>query len=258
MKIDTVTLESNHIEAIGFDLFNTLITVKPQALEQAMDCLWKSLGRSSIDVDNDQMKKAHHQIAREYLHKARQTGQETHNRFWIRDSLALLGHNLSANDQRIADAVEAYFSAFYEHSCLIPKTFNMLSKLKANYRLGLLSNFTHAPAAKNILEKHKLSPFFDALLISGDLGYRKPHQIAFNALLDKLGVSKERCIYIGDDPECDIDGAWEAGIESIWMTYVRDAKIPLAPGPDLQKAKTPQKETPRISSWEELSALLPD
>ena len=51
----------------------------------------------------------------------------------------------------------------------------MLGELKERYRLGLLSNFTHAPAAKEIIDGVGLASLFDVVLISGDLGYRNPH-----------------------------------------------------------------------------------
>ena len=226
-------------------------------MDIAMERLWSSLCRSSITVDFERLIQEHQQAAQEYLQTARQNGRETHNRFWLSTALFRLGQNIRADDPRISDAIEAYFSAFCDHSCLIPDTIRMLSILKEHYCLGILSNFTHAPVVKKMLGDLQLTQYFQALLISDEIGYRKPKEIVFKSLLQALNVDKDKLIYIGDDPECDIDGAYEAGIEPIWMTYVRDSNIPMAPGPDSKKRQIPLNQTHRISSWSELLHLLP-
>jgi putative hydrolase of the HAD superfamily len=132
----------------------------------------------------------------------------------------------------------------------------MLQALKDRYRLGLLSNFTHAPAAKNIIEHVGLNHSFHVVLISGDLGFRKPHPSVFRQLIDRLGVEKNQILYVGDDPEADITGASQAGIKPVWTTYVRDNNIPSAPGIRIGSIETPDREVPRISTWEDLFSLL--
>jgi len=49
----------NHIRAIGFDLFNTLITAEPQTLNEAMSRLISSLQQSGLKLENEPFKEAH-------------------------------------------------------------------------------------------------------------------------------------------------------------------------------------------------------
>jgi len=132
----------------------------------------------------------------------------------------------------------------------------MLSTLKNIYRLGLLTNFTHGPAAREIIDTLGLSPFFDVVLISGELGYRKPHPFVFHQLIEHLGVEKEQILYVGDDPEPDISGAQEAGLQSVLTTYVRDQNIPFVPGILFRDDERLDCEVPKISTWNELLSLL--
>ena len=90
----------------------------------------------------------------------------------------------------------------------------MLSRLKESHFLGLLSNFTHPPAARKIIQQAGLTGFFHVVLISGDLGYRKPHPAVFDRLAEQLNVKKNQILYIGDDPEADVIGAQQAGLRS--------------------------------------------
>ena len=246
----------NHIKALGFDLFNTLITVRPDALTAALERLTGSLGANDIAVDIGTFSRDHRRAAFRFIKATRRDGRETHNRYWISAALKEQGYEVSPEDPRLAEAVDAYFSAFFDFSTLIPGTKAMLASLKQSYPLGLLSNFTHAPAAKTLLDNLGLSTFFDLILISGEVGYRKPHPFIFERLSAGLGFSPEQIAYIGDDPEPDVEGAINAGLQPIWMTYVRDMNIPFAPGVASEQAVGVDGGVPRISEWNELCALL--
>jgi putative hydrolase of the HAD superfamily len=247
----------NHITAIGFDLFNTLVTVEPRTLAEAMERLIQNLRKSGFSIEEEPFKKAYREKALYFVERARQDGRETHNRFWISAALDEEGHSITPNDPRIGEAVECYFSAFYDNTYLIPGTDAMLKALQDRYSLGLLSNFTHGPAAREIIRRTGLTPYFKTILISGELGFRKPHHIVFQRLIEDLGAHSEQILYIGDDPDPDIHGAKRAGLHPIWMTYVQDNRVPLLRGGLLQgNAERPDFDTPRISSWQDLFPLL--
>lgn len=245
-----------HLKAIGFDLFNTLLTIEPSALEHAVERLTFSLNISGISVEEDSFKKAHREAALRFINETRRDGRETHNRFWISAALMSQEYEIEPDDSRIAAAVDAYFSAFMGRCHLIPGTTEMLKSLKGVYRLGLLSNFTHPPAMREIIDSLGLTPHFDVVLISGELGYRKPHPLVFRLLIEELGVKRSQILYIGDDPEPDIVGARRAGIRPLWFTYVRDKGIPSTPGIAGMMAEDPGDDVMRISEWTDLLSLL--
>ena len=246
----------NRIKAVGFDLFNTMITVEPHALDEAENRLTRSVQQSGLALEHEPFKQAHREASLRFIRETRRDGRETHNRFWVSAALQSQGYNVPPDDPRIAIAVDAYFSAFLPYCHLIPGTSEMLSKLKGVYRLGLLSNFTHAPAAKEIIDGVGLASLFDVVLISGDLGYRKPHPLVFRQLIEQLRVEKDEIIYVGDDPEPDITGAQRAGLQPVWTTYVRDRNIPPAPGVLSRSSEKADCNVPRISTWKELMTLL--
>jgi putative hydrolase of the HAD superfamily len=246
----------NQIKAIGFDLFNTLITVEPQTLKEAHGRLFNSLIESGFQLEEDAFRKAHRQAAMDHLAECQKDGRETHNRFWISAALADQGYAISPDDLRIAAAVEAYFSAFLDFCHLIPGTGYMLETVKKRYRLGLLTNFTHGPAARHILNFLGITPFFGTILISGELGYRKPHPSVFLKLVEQLGLEAGQILYVGDDPEPDIKGARAVGLQPVWTTYVMDHQIPYARGILTGVPESPDPPFLRISTWQDLLSLL--
>jgi putative hydrolase of the HAD superfamily len=246
----------DHIKAVGFDLFNTLIHVEPDTLKEASQRLIFSLRQSGLVLEDEAFQKAHLKAALRFVEQSKRDGRETHNRFWISAALEELGYAVAPDDVRISKAVEAYFSAFFDSCRLIPGTLEMLEALKAPYRLGLLSNFTHAPAGKTILDLMGLAPHFEVILISGDLGYRKPHPLVFRRLVEGLRVDKAEILYVGDDPEPDIYGALQAGLQPVWSTYIRDRNIPHGSGVLSRGNQTPEGDIPKISTWPDLLSML--
>lgn len=244
------------IKAIGFDLFDTLIIVKGPALSDALSRLIAILKKQGFVFDDAEFVEVYRQAARQLIAETRKDGRETHNRFWISTALRQLGYDISPDDPRIATAVNHYFNTFNDYISLIPGVREMLQKLKGNYRLGLLSNFTHAPAAHALLKALSLTDFFDVILISGEIGYRKPHPFVFTELHKRLGVAPSELLYVGDNPEDDIEGALRSGIQPVWMKYTWQRNNNFAnrfsPMPD----KLPDESIPAIEHWEELFALL--
>jgi len=68
------------------------------------------------------------------------------------------------------------------------------------------------------------------ILVSGELGLSKPDAAAFAKLVDVLGVERDACWYVGDNPKTDIAGAKAAGLHAVWLdegvAYPRDAVAP--------------------------------
>ncbi len=245
------------IKAIGFDLFNTLIVARPNTLVEALERLMDSLMGKGIHFKREDFKKLYTQAVISFIQEARKTGKETHNRFWIAKALYELGYPLSPHGPEVASAIEAYFSAFFEYCRLIPGTQEALGILAGNYPLGLLTNFTDAEVGKRLVKHFDLEGFFSAVVISGEIGYRKPHPRTFQVLMAEMGFEASDLVYVGDDPAPDIEGARKAGIRPVWFTYAQDhgvRNIPMAFPTDLTEPNIP---VIRVSTWEEFLSLFP-
>jgi putative hydrolase of the HAD superfamily len=57
----------------------------------------------------------------------------------------------------------------------------------------------------------------DIILVSGEEGVAKPETAIFHRAAERLGVSPERCVFVGDNPVADVDGARRAGMLDIWI-----------------------------------------
>ena len=125
------------------------------------------------------------------------------------------------------------------------------------HRMHMLFNLLNQSAALKIIDHMGLSPFFDVVLISGQIGYRKPHPSVFRRLVESLGVDGGETLYVGDDPEADINGALRAGLQPVWFTYARDRNSLLPPGAVSDQVEIEDDNVPVISTWKELFSLQP-
>lgn len=237
-----------HITALGFDLFETLVLVQHLRREEAISRLTQSLTASGLSVEADTFLPVYRTAARHFMSAAQQEGVETHNRFWVSAALQELGHTVAPDDPHITEGVERYFSAFVDYAVPIPGTREMLEQLHTRYRLGLVSNLTHAPAALQILDKLGLTPFFDTIIVSGQHGYRKPHPQIFTTLVEHLGAGRTETAFVGDNLDADVRGAQQAGLQPIWMAYTQAQGLSTPP-------ETPPA-VPTITAWPELLTLL--
>ncbi len=55
-----------------------------------------------------------------------------------------------------------------------------------------------------------------ALVISEEVGYMKPHPRLFAHAADAAGTPADRMLYIGDSYRSDVEGATRAGWDVIW------------------------------------------
>src|SRR5207302_10936198 len=84
-------------------------------------------------------------------------------------------------------------------------------------RIGLLSN-THWPRSfhEHFLERDGLAALIDARCYTSEMPVTKPHPDAFRAVLDALGVADPAaCVFVGDRPYDDIDGAQSMGMKAV-------------------------------------------
>jgi HAD superfamily hydrolase (TIGR01549 family) len=245
-------------KGIAFDLFGTLVLQEKFSFDQCLDALYRDLVSSGLMLDKAPFMHTYREVNRRLMAQAMAEGRETHNRLWVAGALQALGYAIAEDDPRIEQAVDAYFDPFIDSCALIPETMDMLQAVAGRYRLALVSNFTHPPALDRILARLGIGGFFEAVLVSGRIGRRKPHPSVFAALAQALELPAAEIIFVGDEPEADIVGARNAGMQTVWMTYRQRLERPSPLGQFLGLSEAADAARPDyvVGSWAELLAWL--
>jgi len=120
---------------------------------------------------------------------------------------------------KMLHVAEKFIAEYVESKYLERGATQILNALCRDYQLYLITNgVSHMQGAK--IRNCSLEKYFKKILISEDLGFRKPNRNIFLHSIKGDGVLPGECVYIGDDIEIDILGAVEAGWHAIY--YCRD------------------------------------
>jgi HAD superfamily hydrolase (TIGR01549 family) len=103
-----------------------------------------------------------------------------------------------------------------------PETEDVLEKLAAEYGIALITNTQGQKGG----DKHRIrlfpqiERFIDVVIVAGESGVpEKPDMAPFVLCLERMKVSADEAIYVGDDWRIDICGARNAGIKPIWLKH---------------------------------------
>jgi len=109
---------------------------------------------------------------------------------------------------------QLYSENFYSE--IVPGAERALGVLHPKYRLAVISNAT-SNLCRRILRENGLDRFFQVIVISRDLGIRKPDPRIFHHTLEKLQVKPSEAVHVGDSVKEDVLGAKKTGLKAIWI-----------------------------------------
>ncbi|MBF0524166.1 MAG: HAD family hydrolase [Deltaproteobacteria bacterium] len=120
----------------------------------------------------------------------------------------------------------------------------ILDRIKDRYRLGVISNFYGNVAA--LCQEAGLDANLEVILDSMQVGLSKPQPEIFEMALNKLQLSPDRVIFVGDSYDRDMIPARELGMKTVWLK-----------GPNPRVPENAGPVAAQVSSLLELEALLP-
>lgn len=134
------------------------------------------------------------------------------------------------NRRRFADFVEAtdidadsealavaYLAGLGRNGGLLPGARSLLDQLGDSHQLALVSN-GYSEVQRARLENFDLGDYFDAVVISSEIGVAKPDTRFFDETLRQLGdPDRSDILMVGDSLTSDIDGGIAAGLDTCWF-----------------------------------------
>jgi len=108
----------------------------------------------------------------------------------------------------------------------------VLDALHQNYKIGLISNTSVGLVVKTLLAKFGIENYFDVVVLSDEVGIRKPEPYIFQYALNKIGSYPEKSIFVGDSPYLDVLGAKASGLYSVFLGNLENFPDGI-PRPDL-------------------------
>lgn len=231
--------------AVIFDVGDTLVSyvpsIKDQYAQRMKAYFGMSMSESMLQKMIDAAKQAEYQqLMREWLGAPRME-DTPYLRMQIKAALratALLEETEELVDRFMDNPLS------YDGKNVLPGVTDVLRTLKENgVRMGIVSN--DAPKLREFLSERRLLEYFDTVVISGEEGIEKPDPRIMHLAMQRMAVSGERTLYVGDHP-FDVLCAKHAGMDCAWIA---SKEMSLPHGMDV-------KEDYRIRGIEDILQIL--
>ena len=234
----------NNIKAIFFDLDGTLRHSVPSGGEVFTDYVI-TLG---LNVNEEARLRAlrwehfywasSEDLRNDLLAHAAETEQ-----FWIEYSRRRLIALGAAEDWALefAPKTSVHMGEFYKPESVVPEDVRrVLPQLKeSGYLLAVISN--RDKPFQDVLDEHGISEFFDFSMAAGEVNVWKPDPGIFEHGLQRVNVSAQEVIYVGDNYYADVVGARAAGLQPVLYD-----PLGIFPNPDCAA----------IKSFDELNSII--
>jgi len=114
-----------------------------------------------------------------------------------------------------------YLEALSREADLIDGARSVLAQLAKHAKMVLLTNgIPHVQRSR--LARSELAPYFQAIIISGEIGVAKPDPRIYEATFDAIrNPRKATVLMVGDSLTSDIQGGNNAGIDTCWYNPTR-------------------------------------
>jgi FMN hydrolase / 5-amino-6-(5-phospho-D-ribitylamino)uracil phosphatase len=198
---------------LSFDLDDTLWPVEPVMLaaESEMQA-WIQQQHPEImqGHDRESLRLLRAALAQRYPLRA-------HDMTFLRQRmLAELFAAAGKREDHADEAFEVFFAA-RNRVTLYAEVETALKRLSARYRLFALSN------GNADLTRCGISQWFAGHVTAISAGAPKPDIRIFSRLIGEAGVQAHQILHVGDDPQLDVVGATQAGLQAAWLN--RNARI---------------------------------
>ena len=180
------------------------------------------LQQAGESVTADDLKRAHLAANRSYSEKLKQ--QLSHDKAWFMfmDTL-LIEAGVHAKKARSRTQLLRRHHDEFNLWRRVPEGLpeRLQAIRSAGISLGVVSN--SEGKLERLFKRLGLLEYFDALVDSAQVGYRKPDPRIFECALEQFGVAPSDALYAGDLPEVDIAGAQAVGMQAVlidpWNLY---------------------------------------
>lgn len=232
---ETAPLNVHHIQAISLDLDDTLWPVWPtirKAEAALLDWMHATVPATAAHWGAEGVAQTiREQVKAEYLDYA-------HDFTFLRTQMIARALAQAGDDPALAGQGFEVFITMRQQVDLYPEVVDALAALASRYPLIAVSN-----GNANVL-KMPIGRFFSANLPAKEAGVAKPDARIFDLAAQRLNLSNAAVLHVGDDPELDVVGAQQAGMQAVWLNREQHAW------------KQPHPEPQQITNLQGLCAIL--
>ncbi len=123
---------------------------------------------------------------------------------------------LKENLIKYADTLVRHNAQIKGDRVMYPEASPVIKELKKRgYRVGLISNTVSSTLLPEELKAVDIWDDMEVAILSSDVRIKKPNPEIFRMGCEKAGIAPEKCVYIGDQPNRDVEGPRKSGFAGV-------------------------------------------
>lgn len=207
------------IKAILFDMFDTLMMIEKdhEFYAPSIRRMYRYLCGQGVDVPFERFEQAYIEERNKLFAVADLHFEEPHFNVRVAATLRALGYSYDVSSPIVTAATCEFCEEFSKYVKIDDDAEATLKALKANYRLGMISNFAIPECVLKLLKTGGVDRFFDVIVVSGAVNRRKPHEEIFKSTLKLMNLKADETVFVGDTIDADIEGAKAIGMSAIYI-----------------------------------------
>jgi putative hydrolase of the HAD superfamily len=208
------------IRAVIFDCYSTLIDIKTnEEKDEVYNYLSLYLQYYGTKLDAEKLKSAFYKEKEQYLQSKQERYPEIDLEIVFRNILRKEGLDNPFLAESCCKLLRAISRERFQ---LFPDSLLVLEEIKkGGYPIAVLSDAQKVYCFEEA-EMLGLTPFFNCVIMSTHFGFRKPDPRLFTIACTLLNIPPAEAVYIGNEPETDVKGAKQVGMQAILLD--REAK----------------------------------
>lgn len=133
---------------------------------------------------------------------------------------ALSGFGIKLENHQMIEILNSFHSKESEEFTPLDKVVESLPVLaQSGYRLSIVSNNPWSESIRVSLRRHKIEAYFEHVITSCDVGFRKPHPKIFDELVGRLDLLPSEILFVGDSYTHDIETPKKMGLKTCLVDF---------------------------------------
>ncbi|MBO0470565.1 YjjG family noncanonical pyrimidine nucleotidase [Enterococcus sp. DIV0242_7C1] len=192
-----------------FDVDDTLLDFKLTE-KKALHALFQEEEIPLTEEIETTYKKINHRLWREFEQGKTDKKTVIDTRF----SLLFEQYGKKVDGKQMGEKYRYHLSQGHD---LLGNSKEIISRLRPDYELYIVTNGV-AKTQYQRLKDSQMTPFFDDIFVSEEVGYQKPMKEYFDYVFDRIpNFDREKTMIIGDSLASDIQGGNKADIQTLWL-----------------------------------------
>ena len=214
-------MPSSVIEAVLFDFGGTLVQPKkswPEIRREGVRATYNFLMKSGLKQRFEDYAIVNEKVFKRYAEMEAAEERDIPDILKYRELIGELFPSLSRRKQsKLASETNDAFWAVTARSQTPSRRVRVaLRKLRSmGLRMAIISNHHNGKSLRGMLRSFGISQYFEVVIVSEEVGVRKPNPKIFRVCLSRLRLRRDQVIFVGDSLLYDVVGARAAGIVSV-------------------------------------------